>query len=195
MDTLQVIYHLTVINILFVFSSLPIFTIGISIRALNDSCKIQMENEMVYPFKQYFQSFKNNFFEGLKDFLLLLVPFLSIVFFLNLISLAGRNSVLTVLLLSLFCLFISISLVISSLYFMVDRNKKDNIVQHLRRILMIGFQNINWTVVIVVIDVLYLFLFVVALLSFKLLSFYYFSIGFSILGMINQKIVKKIKTG
>lgn len=53
------------INILFLACSLPIFTVGAAIAALNRICCQYADNQQViYPVKEFFQAFRDNFRQG-----------------------------------------------------------------------------------------------------------------------------------
>lgn len=64
----QLIYHnffdLVLLNIMFVVTSLPIVTIGASYTAFISVCNKYAKDEVVYPLKEYFINFKNNFLKS-----------------------------------------------------------------------------------------------------------------------------------
>lgn len=88
----QIIFHnffdLVLLNIIFVFTSLPIFTIGASYTSFIAVCNKYAEDENVYPIKEYFSCFKKNFLKttlyGIIFTLAIVIISFSMVFYLNL---------------------------------------------------------------------------------------------------------------
>lgn len=88
----QIIFHnffdLVLLNIIFVFTSLPIVTIGASYTSFIAVCNKYAEDENVYPIKEYFSCFKNNFLKttlyGIIFTLAIVIISFSMVFYLNL---------------------------------------------------------------------------------------------------------------
>lgn len=61
------------LNILFIVCSLPVFTIGASLSALNYVCLKMKDDEEGYIWKSFFRSFKENFKQGTGMWLLMLL--------------------------------------------------------------------------------------------------------------------------
>ncbi len=103
---LDKLVNLFVLNILFILTSLPIFTIGASLTALNSVNLKMVQNEESYIATYYFKSFKKNFRVATLGFLPLLA--FGILMTLNIIFTSSSSSMPFMLVnaTSLFILFI-----------------------------------------------------------------------------------------
>lgn len=88
----QIIYHnffdLVLLNFIFVLTSIPVFTIGASYKALITVCNKYACDEVVYPLREYFKSFKNRFLKsvlyGLSFAVTIVIISYSSIFYFNL---------------------------------------------------------------------------------------------------------------
>ncbi|MBQ5590071.1 MAG: YesL family protein [Clostridia bacterium] len=80
----QIIYHnffdLVLLNFLFFITSLPIITIGASYKALICVCNKYSDDEVVYPVREFFKEFKQNFFKSFAFGLIFNITFVIIAF-------------------------------------------------------------------------------------------------------------------
>lgn len=88
----QLIFHnffdLVLLNFIFMITSLPIITLGASYKALISVCNKYAEDEVVYPIREYFSRFKENFLKsslyGLLFTAIFFIIAFSSLFYLNL---------------------------------------------------------------------------------------------------------------
>ena len=64
---------LMILNLLFIVTSIPIFTIGAGITAMNYVCLKMKEEEEGYTWKNYFKSFKLNFRQATIEWLIMML--------------------------------------------------------------------------------------------------------------------------
>lgn len=80
----QIIFHnffdLVLLNFIFLITSLPVFTIGASYKAFISVCNKYAEDENVYPIREYFKNFKQNFLKSMLYGLIFTVAFVIIAF-------------------------------------------------------------------------------------------------------------------
>lgn len=89
-DLFSRIIDLLLLNILFVVTSLPLFTLGASLCALSSTSQKMVRNEESYIAKNYFHSFRINFLQGTLSFISFSFAF--VILFLNLfISLRSKG--------------------------------------------------------------------------------------------------------
>lgn len=186
-QSLYRLYQLMVLNFLFLIFSLPIITIGANISALY-ACqfKILKGKDQSNLLKLYIMEFRKSFKEATIIWLgviaigvlsIFLYPFLASV--MHAFPLASLAFILltTIILLALLYLFPLVA------YF--DNKIRKTVINAF----LISFQNIPWSILLLVINGLLL---VIIPLRFHWAFFLWLTIGFSLTAMISAKIFKMI---
>lgn len=106
MQFLSKICDLLILNVIFIFSCIPIFTIGASLSALYTITLKMVRHEEPYIVKGFFKAFVSNFKQGTIIWLLSLIAFIFFRYDYTLAS-SMNNSVIQLLLLVVILLFIS----------------------------------------------------------------------------------------
>lgn len=89
MKGLTIVYQIMVLNILFIIFSVPMFTIGASLKALTGSVRDLLQGDLNHEFKTFFYYFKSDFKKTTLSFLLLALGyFITLYNFINVIALA-----------------------------------------------------------------------------------------------------------
>lgn len=75
MKGLTIVYQIMVVNILFIVFSVPLLTIGASLKALTGTVKDLLEGNLTHEFKTFYSYFKSDFNKTTGSFLLLVLGY------------------------------------------------------------------------------------------------------------------------
>lgn len=141
--------NLILVNLLFIFTSIPIITIGASLCGLYTITFEILNNEEVILFKEYFRAFKECFKRATALWvpILLIDSFLAFEVFLVLSGLEGTNGLMLIPIL----LVMSISLFIIVYAFPLLARFENTLKQTLKNSFLMGLGNLPTTIMIVVV--------------------------------------------
>lgn len=182
---MQVVGRLTdliVLNLLFILTCLPVFTIGASITALYSLCFRLMREEYRGVVRTYFQDFRRNFKQATLLWLLLLaavVPALSYCsLLLKMGGIARYGSIL-------FLIITLIGLMAGSFVFPWISQFENTTVQSLKNALILSVSHLPRTMCILVINLLPVILLLVSPSLFLQISFLWVALYFAAAAYMN----------
>lgn len=189
MQAMSRLCDLILLNIVFLVTCVPIFTIGAASTALYNVCfRIGTEREEGI-FRCYFRAFRSNFKQGTLLFLVLLIPFLLLIFSLNFYSaLDGIPHLLTYLCTALLVVMV----LIYSYVFPLLSQFSNTVKGTLKNALLLSIGYLPRSIAMAVLNVLPL-----AILYFQTLFFFqmgvvWFLLYFSAAAYLNVMILRKI---
>lgn len=191
MTILGKISDTAILNCLFMITCLPIVTFGAGVAALNDNCE-RMNKGASFIVREYVADLKENFILKIKIGLTLLLVFAAILFNFTVIANLA-NPIFQVLMTSLLGVISCLFLLVANLIFLIPIDQEVKGIDRITTIVTIGLKNPKWTCLLILWNVLNLSLFIASLLGFKIISFYYVSVGFALMGRVNAKCFNKIK--
>lgn len=174
------------LNVIFLIFCIPIITIGPSLIALYSVTFKEANKEHCSIIKLFFKSFKENFFIGIKAFLIFTILFAIFIF--NLIFWLNLNMTLGFILSSIFLIAICL-LFVSFLYtFPLIANFENTFIQTLKNSIFIPLLHIKETFFIVLIQITAFALFILLpeTKAFMLL------LGFAFIALCNSYILNKV---
>jgi uncharacterized membrane protein YesL len=80
MKGLTIVYQIMALNILFIVFSVPMFTIGASLKALTGSVRDLLKGELTHEFKTFFYYFKSDFKKTTVSFLILAIGYIIVAY-------------------------------------------------------------------------------------------------------------------
>ncbi len=92
MNTLTKIYQVMLLNILFIFFSLPLVTIGAASKALTGCIRDMIKGELNHEFKTFFSYYKSDMKKSIISFLLLAIGYIFVG--INLIYMARTSFII-----------------------------------------------------------------------------------------------------
>lgn len=190
---LERVGNLTILNFLFLMSSLPLVTIGTALLTVNQVGKNILDDNESYIFISYMRYFKRNFKSGIKNWILTLLFF--VLIFGNLIMLENNivNPLLKMVALSVVLIFLSLYLIVVTFAFNLDVDNRTNVKDTIIQNVVIGFQNPLVTISLVLWNVLNILFFAWLLTFASFFLIYYFSIGFALLSLGNGRLIRRLK--
>lgn len=190
MQAMSRMADLMLLNILFLITSIPCFTIGASSAALYSVCfrlGTEREGGILRP---YFHAFRENFKQGTLLFVLLFLPaVLMVVNVLFFYSMGGFYQLLSY-------LFIALLFVVSFVYayvFPLLSQFRNTIPQTLKNALLLSIGYLPRSIVLVLLNVLpLLILYYIQITFFFQLGFVWIFFYFSTVAYINAQILRKV---
>ena len=185
------IADLVVLNLLFVFCSLPIFTIGASTTALYGVTKKMVENRESYIFRNYFQLFKENFRQSTVIWIILLVAAMIPTIDLYIIN-SFEKTIITTALKGLI-LAATLTVLFVFLYAMALQSTFENTIKNtLKNAFLMGIGHFPLTLVIVFITLLPIILIFLPGKTSGSVVYVMLIVGFAVLAYLNSYIFNHI---
>ncbi|MBQ8518762.1 MAG: YesL family protein [Agathobacter sp.] len=180
------------LNLLFVFCSIPLVTIGASYTALYYTMFKITEDDTLQITKDFFHSFKENLKQSTIVHLILSVVGAFLIFDLaGVLQLFSQSIAMKV----LFCLFFCLALIycfITTYVYPILAKFSNNTKNTFKNAALLSIANLPITVVMTTINIIPLILFFVLPQLFMSIIPFYLFIGFSLTAFINCKLMSKI---
>ncbi len=190
MQLLNRFSSLVILNLLFLFTCIPVFTIGASMTALYDVVfRMDTEREGKTA-ATYFRSFRDNFRQSTPVFLIFLlviaVSCANAVIFSNMSSAAGS-------LLSLICAIILIYvLMVMGYVFPLFSQFENSRANTLKNALLLSIANLPRTLILTIINCFPWALIFIHLYAFMQLGVLWFAVYFAAAAYINSRVLMKV---
>ena len=182
MEIIGRITDLILLNLLFLITCLPVFTIGASLTALYTMCFRLMREEYSGIVKSYFRSFKDNFKQSTLIWLLLLVLVVpALYYFILLFRLEGilRYSAFV------FVIIAAVGLMTASYVFPWISQFENTTVQSLKNALILSLSRLPRTAAILAINLMPLIVWFINPELFIQVSFLWFALYFAAAAYMN----------
>ena len=186
MSGLSKIADLVILNLLYIFLCVPVFTIGAATTALYYVTLKMVRNEECYTIKSFFKSFKQNFRQATIIWLIFLVAIVAILMDFRILG-SGLGlatglsvSVTKTLILMLFVACVVLSFILS--YVFPVLSKFDNTVKNtIKNSFLMSIKHLPFTIAIIAINIVpfAIFYFVPSAIIFLIISFALSSFGCS----------------
>lgn len=178
------VFDLMILNLVFIFTSIPIFTIGVNYTALYYVTLKMVKNEESYVWKSYWKSWRQNFKQAVGIWLILL--FIGVFLFLDIFltnQMAGGFAYLKYV---FFVLLFVWGMVLTYVFPVLCRF--DNTVrQTIKNSLLMAIRHLPWTIVMLIINLLPLLLFIFAPASISsMVLFFMIFLGTSVMALANS---------
>lgn len=175
---------LMILNLVFVFTSIPVITIGANFTALYYVTLKMIKNDESYIWKSYWKSWRQNFLQATAIWLIFLFIFVFIIFDILIVN-QMPGSAIYLKYVFLVLLFIW-GMIVTYLFPVLSRF--DNTVKNtIRNSLLMSIRHLPWTVVMLAINILPAIIFIFAPPSMSSLSvFLMFILGFSCVALANS---------
>ena len=178
------VFDLMVLNLVFIFTSIPIFTIGVDYTALYYVTLKMVKNEESYIWKSYWKSWKQNFKQAAGIWLIFLFLGIFLVFDVVLTNyMTGAASYLKY----VFFVFLFIWGMVLTYVFPVLSRFDNTVRQTIKNSLLMAIRHLPWTIVMLFINLLPLILFIFAPTSISsLVTFFMIFLGTSVVALANS---------
>jgi len=190
MQALTGLADLMILNMLFVFTCIPIFTIGAASSALYTVCFRMVRQEEGHIFSSYFRAFRDNFRQGTGIWLILLL--FSAIGILNLMGLETRNGIPQMLLLLVTVMVLALLAFVHSYVFPLQSQFRNNVKTTMINAFLLSIANLPRTILITVLNLFPLGLMAVNLYAFLDSALIWFVIYFSGTAFVNCLLLKKV---
>lgn len=180
---------LVILNILFLLTCLPLFTIGAATAALYTLCFRMVRNREGGIVKAYLRAFRDNFKQGTILWLLMLFVCLPAVYYLSIFL--AMEGALRYLFVVFFAVLILAAYVSSYAFPWISQFQNDTPTV-LRNALILSAGNFPRTLCVCAINLLPLGMFVITPLFFMQISFLWVALYFSAAAYINSSILWKV---
>lgn len=151
------VFDLMVLNILFIVTSLPIFTIGASFTAMYYVTLKMVKNEDTYTFRSYLKSFRQNFKQATAIWLILFAILL--ILFIDLYLVVNMGGNITYLRYVFIVLLVVEGMILSYVFPVLSRF--DNTVRRtIKNSVLMSIRHLPWTVLILLINLAPLLLYI-----------------------------------
>lgn len=180
---------LMILNLVFILTCLPVFTIGASCTAMSYVTLKMVKNEETYIVKGYWKSFKENFKQATAIWLLVLVLVgVLVVDFRILSNMTGFASKMRIPLLAV-ALFLAMTYVY---IFPVLSRFVNNIVNTIRNSFIMAVVHFPTTVILIIIDAAFVAITLVSDMTFVWGTLFWILAGFSTVSYLNSKFLVKV---
>lgn len=185
------IADLMILNILFLCVCIPIVTIGPALSALYTVTLKQVKNEESYIFRGFLKAFKENFRQALIIWMILLVFLIIIVTDIRLLPmlLSGRSLFFAH---SAFLAMFFIWFLCASYVFPLQAKFYNPVKLTMRNAFFMGIRHLPFTFVIMLVNFLPVFVYMLGGYVFYYGILFYFLLGFSLEAFINSYLFQKI---
>ncbi|MGL5328395.1 MAG: YesL family protein [Peptostreptococcaceae bacterium] len=190
-ETLDKIADIVVLNFLFIVSSIPIVTIGVSLSATYSVALKKVKNEDVSVAREFIKSFKVNFKVSTIVWILMMVVGGVLLLDFHISNLI-YNEVLSVILRFVSTL-VGIVLLFSFTYVFPIISKFENTIKNtILNSMFMAIQNLPYTMIMLIMNILWIILIFSLVNYFGYILFFYMAVGFGITSYINSIFLNKI---
>ncbi len=184
------IVDLVILNLLFVITSLPVFTLGASVTALYSVTLRLVRNEESSIAKAYFRAFKKNFAQATGGFFLLGIP--AVLMVLNIVFTYGRPEVSMMILFAASVFFLCVFGIFIFYFFPVLARFEFTVKQVLVHIPHMLFTNFQYFVMLFGVSAALIFLFLSNVKAELVITALSFIIGWSLIAYLKSFIFRRI---
>lgn len=150
-DFINTLCNFFVLNLVFLITCLPVFTIGTALASLYYVTLKQVKKEYGYLVRTYLREFKRNFKNGTLAFLPLFAVGILLVF--NLLFWPARGTALSSLATGLLIALSIVWLIIFHYTFALVGRFVNTPVNHIKNALLLALRNLKWTLLLLAVDV------------------------------------------
>lgn len=178
------VFDLMVLNLIFIFTSIPIFTIGVNYTALYYVTLKMVKNEESYVWKSYWKSWRQNFKQATGIWLIFLI--IGIFLFMDIFLVNQMTGAAVYLKYVFFVLLFVWGMVLTYVFPVLSRF--DNTVKHtIRNALLMSIRHLPWTILMLIINLLpaILMIFTSATIA-SMVSFFMIFLGTSVVSLANS---------
>lgn len=178
------VFDLMIMNLIFIFTSIPIFTIGVNYTALYYVTLKMVKNEESYVFKSYWKSWRQNFKQATGIWLIFLVIGVFLVMDIFLVNqMTGPSTYLRY----VFFVILFIWGMVLTYVFPVLSRFDNTVKQTIKNSLLMSIRHLPWTIVMLVINLLPLILLIFAPTTVaSLVSFVMIFLGIAVVAYANS---------
>ena len=178
------VFDLMIMNLIFIFTSIPIFTIGVNYTALYYVTLKMVKNEESYVFKSYWKSWRQNFKQATGIWLIFL--FIGVFLVMDIFLVNQMTGPSTYLRYVFFVILFIWGMVLTYVFPVLSRF--DNTVkQTIKNSLLMSIRHLPWTIVMLVINLLPLILLIFAPTTVaSLVSFVMIFLGIAVVAYANS---------
>ncbi len=178
------VFDLMIMNLIFIFTSIPIFTIGVNYTALYYVTLKMVKNEESYVFKSYWKSWRQNFKQATGIWLIFL--FIGVFLVMDIFLVNQMTGPSTYLRYVFFVILFIWGMVLTYVFPVLSRF--DNTVkQTIKNSLLMSIRHLPWTIVMLVINLLPLILLIFAPTTVaSLVSFVMIFLGIAVVAYVNS---------
>ena len=178
------VFDLMIMNLIFIFTSIPIFTIGVNYTALYYVTLKMVKNEESYVFKSYWKSWRQNFQQATGIWLIFL--FIGVFLVMDIFLVNQMTGPSTYLRYVFFVILFIWGMVLTYVFPVLSRF--DNTVkQTIKNSLLMSIRHLPWTIVMLVINLLPLILLIFAPTTVaSLVSFVMIFLGIAVVAYANS---------
>lgn len=190
-EALGKITDLVILNLLFIFSCIPIVTIGASVTAMYSVSMKMAKDEDDYIVKEFIKRFKENFKISTIVWVLMLVVGGVLVLDYQIADLIS-SEVLSMMLRVIFTMVSIIILFILTYIFPIISKFENTIKNTIINSILISVQNLPYTIIMVALNLLPLILLNLVTSFWGYILFFYIILGFGITSYLNSIFMNKI---
>ncbi|MGL5316255.1 MAG: YesL family protein [Peptostreptococcaceae bacterium] len=190
-EALGKITDLVILNLLFIFSCIPIVTIGASITAMYSVSMKMAKDEDDYIAKEFIKRFKENFKVSTIVWVLMLVVGGVLVLDYQIADLISSEA-LSMMLRVIFTMVSIIILFIFTYIFPIISKFENTIKNTIINSILISVQNLPYTIIMVALNLLPLILLNLVTSFWGYILFFYIILGFGITSYLNSIFMNKI---
>lgn len=178
------VFDLMIMNLIFIFTSIPIFTIGVNYTALYYVTLKMVKNEESYVFKSYWKSWRQNFKQATGIWLIFL--FIGVFLVMDIFLVNQMTGPSTYLRYVFFVILFIWGMVLTYVFPVLSRFD-NTIKQTIKNSLLMSIRHLPWTIVMLVINLLPLILLIFAPTTVaSLVSFVMIFLGIAVVAYANS---------
>lgn len=190
-EALCKITDLVILNLVFIFSCIPIVTIGASVTAMYSVSMKMAKDEDDYIVKEFIKKFKENFKVSTIVWILMLIVGGILVLDYQISDLISSEP-LSMMLRVIFTMVSIILLFILTYIFPIISKFENTIKNTIINSILISLQNLPYTIIMLVLNLLPLILLNLVTSSWGYILFFYIILGFGITSYLNSVFMNKI---
>lgn len=190
-EALGKVTDIVILNLLFIFSCIPIITIGASVTAMYSVTMKMAKDEEEYIIKAFIKSFKENFKVSTIVWILMIVIGGVLVIDFKIADLISSQSLSIIL--RIVSTMVSIIFVFTLTYIFPIISKFENTIKNtIINSILISIQNLPFTIIMVILNLLSIILLNLFTNFWGYILFFYIILGFGITSYLNSIFLNKI---
>ncbi|HEY9574344.1 MAG TPA: YesL family protein [Lachnospiraceae bacterium] len=189
--TLSRVADLMILNIIFLFTCIPIITIGPALSALYTVTLKQVKNEESYIFRGFLKAFKENFKQSLIIWMILLIFLIIILADIRLLPFILSGKALFIVH-SIFLALFFIWFLCASYVFPLQAKFYNPVKTTIRNAFYMGIRHLPFTILIILINLFPVFVYIIGSYVFYYGILFYFLVGFALEAFMNSYLLQRI---
>lgn len=191
MQFLSLLCDLMILNVLFLISCLPVFTIGAAICGMNKACQAVVMDDERSMIKLYFSGFKSSFKQATVAWLVTLAVIAGLVCYWFLVTNFIRGTLAAVVLILMVVIAVIALSILSYLYPLITRYN-NTLREHLRNASILTITRPLLTICLLIMNAAPFILPIISLQSFLRFLFVWFLVGFAFLCYLMNQLIKPV---